>query len=100
MRLISREVSHEYPNLSTDEQARLIAWKLKKMQLHDQLHYRIQATRFMGRAQRKIDQIQSMGIPSSDRVDRGDDRAITTQSNNNIPGLKGGSILYNFLFIT
>uniref|UniRef100_F1KUK7 Sodium/calcium exchanger 3 n=1 Tax=Ascaris suum TaxID=6253 RepID=F1KUK7_ASCSU len=55
IRQISRQVAKTYPSLSVDDQARLLAYRLKRNQVHDRLYYRINAIRRMAGAQRKTD---------------------------------------------
>ncbi|VDM38846.1 unnamed protein product [Toxocara canis] len=55
VRQISRQISRQYPSLSVDDQARLLAYRLKENQVHDRLYYRINATRRMAAAARKTD---------------------------------------------
>ncbi|MFH4976602.1 hypothetical protein AB6A40_003311 [Gnathostoma spinigerum] len=51
----SRQLSRTYPTLTSDEQAKLLAYHLKKNELHDRLYYRIQAARRMAAATKKLD---------------------------------------------
>ncbi|VDK17381.1 unnamed protein product [Anisakis simplex] len=55
VRKISRRISRSYPSLSQEDQARLLAYRLKRNQIRDRLWYRINAARHMAAALRKTD---------------------------------------------
>jgi solute carrier family 8 (sodium/calcium exchanger) len=53
LREVERQVALEHPNLTPEDKAKMIAWRLKQSELHDRLWYRIQASRWLCSAKPK-----------------------------------------------
>lgn len=53
VRELARRVAVEYPHLTPEEQAKMVAWRLHEMEPHDRLWYRIKTTRQFSASSRR-----------------------------------------------
>lgn len=65
----TRSISHTYPSLSDEDQAKILAYRVSRTMSHDRLYYRIRAIRQLSSSWRKSEEEEVLKMENQESTD-------------------------------